>query len=90
MILATYLCRRKDFSITKWLNSLKGGSTFWKQVVLNMFFFILAFIFTNILENMLPHLNAGMIKLRADNLLKTRPVYGLYNNISSNCRRSFL
>lgn len=35
-----------------------------------MFFFIFAFIFTNILENMLPHLNAGMIKLRADNYLK--------------------
>ena len=65
-----YFCRRKDFSITKWRNSLKGGSTFWKQVILTMFFFILAFIFTNFLENLLPHLNAGMIKLRADNYLK--------------------
>lgn len=70
MILTMYFCRRKNFSITKWWNSLKGGSTFWKQVILTMFFFILAFIFTNILENMLPHLNAGMIKLRADNYLK--------------------
>ena len=70
MILAMYFCRRKDFSITKCWNYIKGGSTFWKQVILTMFFFILAFIFTNILENMLPHLNAGMIKLRADNYLK--------------------
>lgn len=70
MILAIYFCRRKDFSITKWWNSLKGGSTFWKQVILTIFFFVLAFIFTNFLENMLPHLNAGMIKLRADNYLK--------------------
>ena len=70
MMLAMYFCRRKDFSIIKWWNSLKGGSAFWKQVILTMFFFILAFIFTNILENMLPNLNAGMIKLRADNYLK--------------------
>lgn len=70
MILAVYFCRRKDFSITKWWNSLKGGSTFWKQVILTMFFFVLAFIFTNFLENVLPHLNSGMINLRADNVLK--------------------
>ena len=70
MILATYFCWRKDFSITKCWNSLKEGYIFCKQVILTMFFFILAFIFTNILENMLPHLNAVMIKLRADNYLK--------------------
>ena len=70
MILATYFCWRKDFSITKWWNSLKGGSTFWKQVILTIFFFVLASIFTNFLENVLPHLNSGMINLRADNILK--------------------
>ena len=90
MILAVYFCQRTDFNIKKWWNSLKGGSTFWKQVILTMFFFMLAFIFTNFLENVLPHLNSGMINLRADNYLKLAPVYGLYNNISSNCRRSFL
>ena len=63
MILAVYFCWRKDFSITKWWNSLK-------QVILTMFFFVLAFIFTNFLENVLPHLNSGMINLRADNVLK--------------------
>ena len=70
MILAIYFCQRTDFNIEKWWNSLKEGYIFWKQVILTIFFFILAFIFTNFLENVLPHLNAGMIKLRADNYLK--------------------
>ena len=70
MILAVYFCQRTDFNIEKWLNSLKEGYIFWKQVILTIFFFVLAFIFTNFLENVLPHLNSGMINLRADNVLK--------------------
>ena len=70
MILAVYFCQRADFNIEKWLNSLKEGYIFWKQVILTIFFFVLAFLFKNFLENVLPHLNSGIINLRADNILK--------------------
>ena len=70
MILAVYFCQRTDFNIEKWLNSLKEGYIFWKQVILTIFFFVLAFLFKNFLENVLPHLNSGIINLRADNILK--------------------
>lgn len=35
-----------------------------------MFFFGIAFIFTNILDNIFPYLNTGMINLRVDNGLE--------------------
>lgn len=61
---------REDFSIQEWLDSFKGGKNFWKQVALTILFFCLAFVFTNILENMFPYLNTGMTNLKADNWLK--------------------
>lgn len=65
-----YFYFRKDFSFKKWLLFLNSGITFWKQVALTMFFFGIAFIFTNILENIFPYLNTGMINLRVDNGLE--------------------
>lgn len=70
IVLAIYFWLRKDFSVKGWIDSVKGGSAFWKQVMLTILFFCLAFLFTNILENMFPHLSTGMINLKADNWLK--------------------
>ena len=69
-VLAIYFWSRKAFFIREWLDSLKGGSAFWRQVILTIFFFGLAFIFTNILDNMFPHFNMGIINLKVDNWLK--------------------
>ena len=70
IVLAIYFWLRKDFSVKGWIDSVKGGSAFWKQVMLTILFFCLAFEFTNILANMFPHLSTGMINLKADNWLK--------------------
>ena len=70
IVLAVYFKQRKDFSIKEWLNSVKKGRTFWKQVLLTILFCTLAFAFTNVLANMFPHLNNGMIKLRVNNCFK--------------------
>ena len=70
IVLAMYFRLRKDFSIKEWLDSVKRGNTFWKQVMLTILFFGLAFICTNVLENMFPHLDMGMINLKVDNWLK--------------------
>ncbi|WP_231718326.1 CPBP family intramembrane glutamic endopeptidase [Lagierella massiliensis] len=70
IVLAIYFLLREDFSIQEWLDSFKGGKNFWKQVALTILFFCLAFVFTNILENMFPYLNTGMINLKVDNWLK--------------------
>lgn len=70
IVLAIYFWLRKDFSVKGWIDSVKGGSAFWKQVMLTILLFCLAFVFTNILENMFPHLSTGMINLKADNWLK--------------------
>lgn len=70
LVLAIYFYLRKDFSINEWLGSVKTGRIFWKQVMITILFLGLVFIFTNVLENVYPYLNTGMIKLRADNWLK--------------------
>lgn len=70
IVLAIYFWLGKDFSVKGWIDSVKGGSAFWKQVMLMILFFCLAFEFTNILANMFPHLSTGMINLKADNWLK--------------------
>lgn len=70
IVLAVYFKQRKDFYIKEWLNSVKKGRTFWKQVLLTILFCTLAFAFTNVLANMFPNLNNGMIKLRVNNWFK--------------------
>lgn len=70
IVLAVYFKQRKDFSIKEWLNSVRKGSAFWKQVLITILFCALAFTFTNVLSNMFPQLNNGMIKLRVNNCFK--------------------
>ena len=70
IVLAVYFKQRKDFSIKEWLNYVKKGRIFWKQVLLTILFCTLAFAFTNVLANMFPHLNNEMIKLRVNNWFK--------------------
>lgn len=48
----------------------KKGRIFWKQVLLTILFCALAFAFTNVLSNIFPQLNNGMIKLRVNNWFK--------------------
>ena len=70
IVLAIYFWLRKDFSIKEWIASVKGRNTFWKQVMLTILFFCLAFVFTNILENLFPYLGTGMILLKVNNWLE--------------------
>lgn len=65
--LLIYFYYRKDFSLKEWLDSIKGGQTFWKQVILTILFFCFAFIITTLLEHVFPDLNTGMISLKVDN-----------------------
>lgn len=52
------------------MNSVKKGRIFWKQVLLTILFCAHAFAFTNVLSNIFPQLNNGMIKLRVNNWFK--------------------
>lgn len=51
IVLAVYFKQRKDFSIKEWLNYVKKGRIFWKQVLLTILFCALAFAFTNVLAS---------------------------------------
>ena len=64
LVLLIYFCIKKDFSLKEWLNNIKSGKRFWKQVMVTGLFFIVAFIITTILENLFPNCNTGMIMLR--------------------------
>ncbi len=69
-LLLIYFCIKKDFSLKEWLNNIKSGKKFWKQVIITAIFFVLAFILTMFLENIFFNLNTGMIALKRDNWLK--------------------
>ncbi|MDE5820085.1 MAG: CPBP family intramembrane metalloprotease [Lachnospiraceae bacterium] len=66
-VLLLYFVAVKDFSAKEWGRNLKGGKTFWKPVGITVFFFMLAFAATMILESTFPQLDTGMIGLRRDN-----------------------
>lgn len=66
-LLALYFCLRKDLLLKEWLHSIKSGKRFWKQVLWTLIFFVSAFALTSLLENTFPHLDKGMISLKADN-----------------------
>lgn len=68
--LLIYFCIKKEISLKEWLNSLKGGKKFWKQVIITALLFILAFVITTILENIFSDLDTGTIALRRDNWIK--------------------
>ncbi|MDO4720990.1 MAG: CPBP family intramembrane metalloprotease [Peptostreptococcaceae bacterium] len=66
-LLALYFCIRKDLVLKEWLDSLKSGRRFWKQVLWTLLSLVSAFVLTSLLENAFPHLDKGMILLKADN-----------------------
>ena len=70
MLLLIYFYIKKEFSLKEWLNNLKSGKRFWKQVIITSLLFILAFIITTVLENVFPNYNTGTIALKRDNWLK--------------------
>ncbi|MDY4079802.1 MAG: CPBP family intramembrane glutamic endopeptidase [Clostridium sp.] len=70
LALLLYFIIKKDFQIKEWINQIKSGKLFWKQVIITTVFFILAFLVTIILENIFPNFNAGMNILKVDNWLK--------------------
>jgi membrane protease YdiL (CAAX protease family) len=70
LLLLIYFWIKKHFSMREWLNSIKSGKKFWKQVILTTIFFILAFGITIVLENTFSNLNTGTIALKRDSWLK--------------------
>ncbi len=70
LLLLIYFGIRRDFSIKEWLNNIKSGKKFWKQVIITILFFILAFGITIVLENIFSILDTGMIALKRDSWLK--------------------
>lgn len=54
----------------EWLDNIKSGKKFWKQVLITALLFILAFIVTIVLENAFPNYNPGTIGLKRDSWLK--------------------
>lgn len=66
-VLLLYFVAVKDFSAKEWGKNLKGGKAFWKPVGITVFFFMLAFAATMILESTFPQWDTGMIGLRRDN-----------------------
>lgn len=67
MSLLVYFVVRKNFSLKEWGANLKQGGKFWKPVLITVFFFMLAFAVTTVLESLFPDFNAGTIALRRDN-----------------------
>lgn len=70
LLLLIYFLIRKDFSIKEWLNNIKSGKMFWKQVIITAIFFVLAFVITVILENMFPDYDTGTIALKRNSWIK--------------------
>ena len=63
-LLLIYFIIKKDFSVKEWLENIKSGNKFLKQVIITSLFFILAFILTVVLENIFPNFNTGMIGIK--------------------------
>ena len=57
---------KREFSFRKWVKNLKGGKTFWKQVIVTTVFFLIVFGLTTALESFFPNLDTGMIMLKRD------------------------
>lgn len=69
-LLLIYFLNRKDFSIKEWIDNIKSGKKFWKQVLITAIFFVLGFVITVVLENMFPNYDTGTIALQRDSWLK--------------------
>ena len=48
MLLVIYFYIKKEFSFKEWLNNIKSGKKFWKQVIITALLFMVAFIITTI------------------------------------------
>ena len=70
MLLFIYFYIKKEFSLKEWLNNVKSGKKFWRQVIVTSLLFILAFIITTVLESIFPDYNTGTIALKRDSWLK--------------------
>lgn len=70
MLLLIYFYIKKEISLKEWLDNVKSGKKFWKEVIITALFFILAFIITTILENAFPKNNTGTIALKRDSWLR--------------------
>lgn len=70
LLLLIYFCIKKEFSLKEWLENIKSGKKFWKQVIITALCFILAFIITVVLENIFPDFSTGTITLKRDSWLK--------------------
>ena len=69
-LLLLYFFVRKDFLIKEWIDNIKSGKRFWKQVIITAIFFVLGFIITVVLENMFPNYDTGAIALQRNSWLK--------------------
>lgn len=69
LLLFVYFCIKKEFSLKEWVNNIKSGKEFWKQVIITALLFIAAFLITIILENIFPDYSTGMIALRRNSWL---------------------
>lgn len=70
LLLLIYFYIKKEFSLKEWLGNIKSGKKFWKQVIITVLFFILAFIITIVLENIFSDYNTGTIALKRDSWLR--------------------
>ena len=70
MLLVIYFYIKREFSFKEWLNNIKSGKKFWKQVIITALLFMVAFIITTILENVFSNYNTGTIGLKRDSWLK--------------------
>lgn len=70
LLLLIYFWIKKDFSMREWLNNIKSGKNFWKQVMLTTIFLILAFGITIFLESTFSNFDTGTIALKIDSWLK--------------------
>lgn len=70
MLLLIYFYIKKEISLKEWLDNVKSGKKFWKEVIITALFFILAFIITTILENAFSKNNTGTIALKRDSWLR--------------------
>ena len=69
VLLFVYFLISKDLNLKEWFLSFRSGKKYWIQVLLTFLGFMLAFIFTTILEGIFPGLETGTINLRRDTWL---------------------
>lgn len=69
-LLLVYFCVKQEFDFKGWAQNLKSGKAFWKQVIITMLFFLIAFGLTAVLESFFPNLDTGTIMLKGNTPLR--------------------